>query len=153
MQHLDHHDAEILLRLYELRREEKLRQARSWFIGQYRPESREEFMKRFPPSSPENAYWRMVVSYWEMASSLLNHGLINEDLFFESNGELWAVWMKLEPSLGEIRERSKDPRAFANLETAGKKYEAWMEKRAPGALTARRAMLEALSKTLSQTAP
>lgn len=87
----------------------------------------------------------MVASYWEMAASMLNHGLINEDLFFENNGELWAVWMKIEPIVAEFRAETKNPRAYGNLEVAGKKYEAWMEKRAPGALEARRAMFAKLA--------
>lgn len=144
-QHLDHHDAELLLKLYDLRREEKLRQAREWFLGQFNPGSLEEMRKQCPLRSEENRYSRMVASYWEMAASLLNHGLINEDLFFENNGELWAVWMKIEPIVVAFRAEVKNPHAYGNLEIAGKKYEAWMEKRAPGALDARRAMFKQLA--------
>jgi hypothetical protein len=149
-QHLDHHDGELLLRLYELRREEKLRLAREWFFQEVRGDSAESLMKRFPPGTQENTYYRMVVSYWEMAASLLNHGLINEDLFFENNAELWAIWMKIEAGLPGLREMFRDPHAYKNLEIAGKKYEAWMEKRSPGALTARRARLEAMTGTQKQ---
>lgn len=143
-QHLDHHDAELLLKLYDLRREDKLRQARQWFLGRFDAGSLEEMRKQCPPHSQENTYYRMVVTYWDMAGSLLNHGLINEDLFFENNGELWAVWFKIEPFLTEARAQMKNPHAYGNLETAGKKYEAWMEKRAPGALDVRRAMFRQL---------
>ena len=147
MQHLDHHDAELLLRLYELRREDKLRRARDWFIAEFRADGQEDLAKRYPPGTEESAFWRMVPSYWEMAASLLNHGLINEDLFFENNGELWAVWIKIEPIVAGIRERIKNPHAYGNLEAAAKKYEAWMEKRAPGALAFRRSFLEGLAKS------
>ncbi|MGH9351298.1 MAG: DUF4760 domain-containing protein [Terriglobia bacterium] len=141
-QHLDHHDAELLLRLYDLRREEKLRQAREWYLQEFQADTRENLMKQFPPGTKENAYYRMVVTYWDMAASLLNHGLINEDLFFENNSELWAIWSRIEPLLAEIRAASKNPLVYGNLEAAGKKYEAWMEKRAPGALAVRREFLQ-----------
>ncbi|MGH9449599.1 MAG: DUF4760 domain-containing protein [Terriglobia bacterium] len=149
-QHLDHHDAEILLRLYELRREEKLRAARQWFFSGLRADSAEEVTKRYPPGSEEDAYARMVGSYWEMAASILNHGLINEELFFENTGELWAVWNKIEPLVAGMRERSKNPHQFENLERAGKKYEEWMEKRAPGALALRKAWFASMSAASAQ---
>lgn len=141
-QHLDHHDAELLLHLYDLRREEKLRKAREWFFIEFQANTRENLIKQYPPGTQENAYYRMVVTYWEMAASMLNHGLINEDLFFENNSELWAIWSKIEPLLAEIRAASKNPHVYENLEIAGKKYDAWMEKRAPGALDARREFLQ-----------
>lgn len=144
-QHLDHHDAELLLKLYDLRREEKLRDARRWFFGKFNPGSLDEMRRQYPPDTQENAFYRMVASYWDMASSLLNHGLINEDLFFENNAELWGVWSKIEPLVAEFRNQAKNPHAYANLESAGKKYEAWMERRAPGALDVRRAFLKQLA--------
>jgi hypothetical protein len=143
--HPDHHDAELLLRLYELRREATLRQAREWFVKGFRTDSAETLTKRYPFGTQENAFFRMVVSYWEMAASLLNHGLIHEDLFFENNPELWAVWAKIEPMVAEIREANKDSSAYRSLEIAAKKYEAWMEKRSPGALSFRRARLDAIA--------
>ncbi|MDE3178627.1 MAG: hypothetical protein KGM47_03120 [Acidobacteriota bacterium] len=140
-QHSDHHDAELLLRLYDLRREARLRAAREWFFAGFQADSAEDVTKRYPPGSQEDASYRMVGSYWEMAASIVTRGLINEDLFFENTGELWAVWTKLQPLLGGIRQSSKDPHRFENLEQVGKKYEAWMEKRAPGSLALRRTRL------------
>ena len=71
----DNYDAELLLRLYELRREEKLRRAREWLVGKFHADSMEEMEKQYPMGSEENALFRMAVSYWDMAASLVNHGL------------------------------------------------------------------------------
>ncbi len=135
-EHPDHHDAELLLRLYELRREERLRKARAWFIREFQAEPPEELSKRYPWGSEENTSFRMTVSYWDMAASLLNHGLISEDLFFENTRELLVVWQKLKPAVTFCREQFKDPQAFKNLEITAGKYEKWMEKRVPEALAA-----------------
>lgn len=141
----DHYDADLLLRLYDLRREEKLRRAREWFATEFQADSLEDLQKRFPIGTEENTYFRMVISYWEMAASLLNHGLIHEDLFFENNGEFWAVWARIEKFVPEIRKTWKNPTAYKNLEDASRKYEKWVEKRAPEALAFRREFLQKLT--------
>ena len=130
----DHHDAELLLRLYELRREEKLRAARDWLIHEFHAGSYAELEKAHPRGSKENNYLRMTVSYWDMAASIVNRGLINDELFFESNSELWFVWTKLRHLVPEARAARKNPLLWHNLETVAGKYEKWMEKRAPGSL-------------------
>ncbi len=84
-------DANLILRLYELRREEKMRKAREWFMGSFAPASMEEAMKIAPPGSPENVMVRQVVSYWEMVASFVTAGVLNQDLLFESTGELVFV--------------------------------------------------------------
>lgn len=141
----DHHDAEILLRLYDLRREAKLRTARDWFVREFHAESPEDAMKRYPMDSEENAYYRMVGSYWEMAASLLNEGLINEDLFFENTGEFWLVWEKIKHLVPQARALWKNPAAYKNLEQAAKRYEEWMSKRAPEAIGAMRARMQGMA--------
>jgi hypothetical protein len=141
----DHHDAELLLKLYELRREERLRRAREWFVQHFQSEPTEELVNRYPSGSEENTFFRMTVSYWEMAASLLNHGLIHEDLFFENTMEMLVVWVKLKPVAASFRERSKNPRVWKNLEDAAGRYERWLEKRAPGALAAVLDRLQSLS--------
>src|SRR5271165_5299484 len=88
-------DANLILRLYELRREDKLRQAREWFAENCKVKSPEELMQLAPPGSKENAYVRMVVSYWEMACSFVTAGVLNQDLFFQSNGECLFVWERV----------------------------------------------------------
>lgn len=143
-EHPDHHDAELLLRLYELRREDRLRRAREWFIQEFQAEPADKFFQRYPLGSGENTSFRMALSYWDMAASLAKHGLIHEDLFFENNREFWVVWRKVKPVVMFIRERNKDPQMWKSLEDVAQKYEKWVEKRAPGALAVAVERLHAL---------
>lgn len=145
-EHPDHHDAELLLRLYELRREEKLRQARDWFLREFQAESLENSLERYPRGSPEDASYRMVTSYWEMAASIVNHGLIKEDLFFENTTEIWIVWQKVKHLAPAARRVYQNPFFWKNLETVSEKFEKWMAGRAPQAL-------ETLRKLALESAP
>ena len=145
-EHPDNYDAELLLRLYDLRREAKLRQGRDWFIREFNAKTFEEYQAQAPMGSESSAYFRMTVTYWDMAASLVNHGLINEDLFFENTGEFWIVWDKVRNLAPTVREKNKNPMAWKNLETLAEKYELWMAKRAPEAL-------ESLRKRLAGGAP
>lgn len=135
---LDHHDAELLLRLYDLRREEKLRQAREWFIREFHIESVEELYERYPSGTQENAFFRMVVSYWDMAASIVNHALIKEEFFFENTSEFWMVWARIKKLAPGSRERRKNPEIWKNLEALAEKFEKWLARRAPEALEAYR---------------
>ena len=130
----DNYDAELLLRLYELRREEKLRRARQWLIEKFQADSLEDLEKQIPPGSEENAFFRMTVSYWDMAASLVNHSLLKEELFFENTAEFWLIWEKVRHFAPALREARKNPLAWKNLETLARKYEQWMATRAPEAL-------------------
>ena len=139
----DQHDAELLLRLYDLRREEKLRKARDWFVREFHVESLEESGERFPPGSQENAYYRMVTSYWEMVASIVNHGLIREEFFFENTNEIWIVWQRIKPLAAATRRVFQNPYVWTNMETLCDKFEKWMAKRAPDALeTLRKLVVE-----------
>ena len=90
-----HQDADIILRLYDLRREAVLRQARNWMAMEFSPKTAEEFMGVVSgPNSQENAYLRQVTTYWEMAASLVLHGTVNSDLFLDSNGEGIYIFAK-----------------------------------------------------------
>jgi hypothetical protein len=142
----DNYDAELLLRLYELRREEKLRRAREWMIGKFRADSVEDLGRQFPLGSEENAFFRMAVSYWDMAASLVNHGLLKEDLFFENTAEFWLIWEKVKHLAPALREARKNPLAWKNLETLARKYEQWMAARAPEALDDLRKRLKDAAK-------
>jgi hypothetical protein len=133
-EHPDHHDAELLLRLYDLRREEKLRQAREWIIEEFEAASAEEFRNKYPQGSKEDAFYRMAVGYWDMAASLVNNGLLKEEFFFENTSEFWLAWLRVKPLVAELRGVSKNPFYAKNLETLAEKFEKWMEQRAPGAL-------------------
>jgi hypothetical protein len=142
----DNYDAELLLRLYELRREEKLRRAREWMMGKFQANSVEDLFERYPPGSEEDAFFRMDLSYWDMAASLVNHGLLKEELFFENTMEPWATWEKVKHLAPALREARKNPLAWKNLETLARKYEQWMAVRAPEALDAFRQRLKAARK-------
>jgi len=76
----------------------------------------------------------MTVSYWDMAASIVNHGLVNEELFFESNSEFYAVWTKVKSLVADGRRDWKNPYLYKNLEDLADKFEKWLAKRAPGAL-------------------
>ena len=81
-------DAEIVLRLYELRREETLRKARKFMAFDFNPKNVEELRAvSRAPGTEENAYWRQTMSYWEMAASLVLRGAVDADLYLDSNGE------------------------------------------------------------------
>lgn len=136
-----HDQANLLLRLYELRREPRMREARDWYAANFHPATLEEMNALAPPGSTANAFVRMVLSYWEMAASMVNRGLIDEDFFFENTGEQWAFWMRIKGLIPALRERSKNPHQFGNLETHVSRFEAWREKRAPGSGEAIRQMM------------
>jgi hypothetical protein len=143
-EHADHYDADLLLHLYNLRHEEKLRQARDWFLREFQADSIEDFYKRFPFGSREDEYLRRVLSYWEMAASIVNRGLINEELFFENNGEMWTAWTKTRRLVSEARSMWKNPHLYYNLESLAENYEKWMEARAPGAVDLMRERVKTL---------
>ena len=109
-------DAQLILKLYELRREEKMREAREWFTTKFFPTKAEDFMTILAPGSPYNAYFRMVVTYWDMAASFAVRGPLNPYLLLESAGELILVWAKLAPFVGKLREANKLPDYLRNLE-------------------------------------
>src|SRR5689334_8289349 len=109
-------DANLILRLYELRREEKLRQARDWFAGNFKASTMEDLMKVVPPGSKENAYFRMLVGYWEQAAAFVNAGVLNRELFYETNGELLFVWERIKDVAPHFRGWIKNPKAWHNLE-------------------------------------
>ncbi|HEY0050565.1 MAG TPA: hypothetical protein VGB68_14835 [Pyrinomonadaceae bacterium] len=107
--------ADLILKLYDLRREEKMREARSW-ITSFFPESAADIMQVMV-SAETSAYFRMVTSYWDMAASFVNHGAIDEEMFLESNGECVLIFSKVEPFLEEMRQIMGSPNYLKNLET------------------------------------
>ncbi len=124
-------DANLLLRLYEERREPRMREAREWFVKNFRFASMPEFLEACPPGSAENAFARQVTSYWEMAASLVASGILHEELFFHNTRELLLCYLRLQPLLPSLREAHQDPYAYHNLETVARRFEAWMKARAP----------------------
>lgn len=137
---------DLYLRLYEMRRETKLRAARDWFVNHFQPASLEDIQRLAPPGSDENAYMRMVASYWEMVCALFDQGLLPEDLFFETTGEQYLVWVRLEPVVPAFREQFGYPSMFQHLERVARRYERWMERRAPGYVERVRPMMAAAQR-------
>jgi hypothetical protein len=106
--------ADLILKLYDLRREKKMRKARNWFFT-FNPKSAEEIMQTM--MDPEvGPYLRMVTSYWDMAASFVNHGAIEAQMFNDTAGEHMMVFAKVEPFLPELRAMFESPEAFAHLE-------------------------------------
>lgn len=145
-----HEQATLMLQLYEMRREPRLRQARQWFMEKFSVTSAEEMMQKYPPSSEENTNVRMVVSYWDMCAGIVNRGLVDDEMYFESNGEAWGVWEKMKHIVPPMRAAFKNPRMFAHLEELVKRMEAWREKTAPGSNDAMRQRMAQMSQAAAQ---
>lgn len=107
-------EAELILRLYEIRREAVMRDARNWFFS-FNPTGIQDFIDVMFHEK-HSAYYRMVVSYWEMAATLVNHGAIDEQLFDEANGEHLFVYSKVQPFIPAIKEKMNTPTYLPNLE-------------------------------------
>ena len=84
---------------------------------------------------------RMVLGYWEMVASIVNRGLVDEEMFFESTGEHWVAWEQAKPAVAGWRQMFRNPKFLANLEENCRRLEAWREKRAPGSNEAMRHVL------------
>ena len=109
-------DAQIIMRLYDLRREPEMRKARHWYAAWW-PRSADDILKVLQAGgTQENAWFRQVNGYWDMAASFVLHGVVNESLFFDSSGELWFVLAKLQPFLKEVRQRANIPQGFVRVE-------------------------------------
>jgi len=106
--------ANLLLKLYELRREPVMREARNTVFMKFNPQSADEYMAAM--AGPDSAHVRMVISYWEMACSFVVNGAIDKKMFAEANGEHTIIFGKIEGILAEVREKFGNPTAFKNLE-------------------------------------
>jgi len=111
-------DADLILKLYDLRREATMREARNWMFT-FNPTSIQDVIDVL--LSEHSGHYRMVVSYWEMAAAMVNNGAIDEQLFNETNGEHLFVYSKIEPVLEEIRAMFGNPDFLRNLETLVKR--------------------------------
>jgi hypothetical protein len=110
----DHHDAEIVLKLYELRRETVMRQSRD-AMGRFLPRGFDDLAAVAAPEHPQNAAWRQVTSYFEMAWGMARHGIVNPDYLAENTGEGFYLFAKVQPHLERFR-REFSPIAFTNAE-------------------------------------
>jgi hypothetical protein len=111
----DHLDAELVLKIYDLRREEVMRESRNAINRDYWPKSAEEAVEVLRADHPLNRAWRQTTTYWEMVYSMARHGIIHGDFLVENNGEGLLLFARVEPHLGQIRAASS-PRAFRNAE-------------------------------------
>lgn len=111
-------DADLILKLYDLRREAVMREARNWFFT-FNPTSVQDVIDAL--LSEHSGHYRMVISYWDMAAAMVNNGAIDEKLFNETNGEHIFIYAKIEPVIGEIREMFGSPDFLKNLETLVKR--------------------------------
>ena len=137
-----HEQAQLHLQVYDLRREARLRQARDWFQKSYQAETLEEAMKIAAPGTEHGNFLGMVIGYWEQACTLLNYGLLHEELFFETSGEFFGVWEQLKAVVPQFRQAFKDPNLVGNLATAAKRFEEWSEHRSPGNVAAMREYMQ-----------
>jgi hypothetical protein len=106
-------EAGLILKLYELRREDTMRKARDWYFREFNPESMADF--RAAIFGEHSGHVRMVITYWDMAAALVNRGAIGLEIFNDANGEQIGVFAKIEPILGEIR-KAFGPQYATNLE-------------------------------------
>ena len=112
-------EAELILKLYDLRRETEIRKARNWWLTAFWPKNVDDFIRIFSElGTQENNWLRQVIGYWEMAASLVLHGAANEALFLEGSfsGEMFFIFAKVHPFLNELRDKMENPQTFANVE-------------------------------------
>jgi hypothetical protein len=110
-------DIDLILKLYELRRDAEMRQARAWYVTEFNPQSTEDIVRLTLSGQKESASYRMVTSYWDMAASFVNNGGIEEKLFLESNTEHMIVFARIEPFVAGVREMYGEPDYLRHLET------------------------------------
>lgn len=141
----DHHDAEIVMRLYELRREAVMRESRNALSRDYWPTNLDEALAPTAPSHPLNAPWRQVTSYWEMAYGMVKTGVLHGDFMLETGGaEGLFLFARVKPFVAEMRPKSS-PRLLINTEwfsahtELARETEARMEKGVAATLAARAA--------------
>jgi len=118
----DHHDAELMIKVYDLRREATMRKAREAITFQFFPRSWEDLAAVLKLEHPLNAAYRQVGSYWEMVYGMVRHGIVNADYFLEINGEGLFLFVKVEPWLEQLR-RETSPFAFRNAEWVARQTE------------------------------
>ena len=112
-------DAELIMKLYDLRREPEMRKARHWWLNDFWPANADDFLKvAFAMGTQENNWLRQVGGYWGMAASFVLQGALSEELFLRPacSGEMFVLFGKVHPFLPELREKLGDPEAFLDIE-------------------------------------
>ena len=121
-------DVNLLLRLYELRREKKMREARSWFGANFKCKTMGEFQQLCPPGSDPNAMYRQMTSYWDMVASFINTGVLNPELCFSNSREMLFCWLRVKPMIEEVRKAFGDKNYLGHLEKASTAFTEWLDK-------------------------
>ena len=136
--------AKLHLKVYDLRREPRLRQGRDWFFQNFRAKTVQDWMRIAAPGTEGGAFAGMVTAYWEQACALVDYGLLHEDLFFETSGEFFGVWERLKGLVPNAREAFHDKQFLAHMESVARKFEAWKERHSPGSVAAMRQFMQQL---------
>jgi hypothetical protein len=113
-------DAQVILKLYDLRRETEMRKARDWWGAEFFPQSADDVMKvSWAMGTKENNWFRQVLGYWGMAAALVLEGALNEQLFLKPgvSGEMFLIFAKIQPHLKGYREKMNDPNLLRDIET------------------------------------
>ncbi|HUE51810.1 MAG TPA: hypothetical protein VMO80_05695 [Terriglobales bacterium] len=124
-------DAELILKLYDLRREAEMRKARDWWVVKFWPQTADDFIKVANAlGTQENNWLRQVGGYWDMAAALVLHGTIHPELFVEGgvSGEMFFLYAKMQPILKDVREKMQSPGLFSNVEKVIMQSEAGRER-------------------------
>lgn len=143
-------DAQLVLQLYDLRREAELRKARNWWVVTFWPRTADDFIKVASAlGTQENNWLRQAGGYWDLAAALVLHGTIHPDLFLEggSSGEMFFMYAKIQPILKELREKMQSPGLFSNVEKVIMSTKAGRER-----LKMITARVESRRKAMSETA-
>ena len=119
-------DVQLILRLYELRRDPEMRRARAFMLTDFNPQSWDEVRSHYLTGDEVDRHFRMATSYWEMVAAFVNKGLLNEDLFFDTHGEDMVVWKKVQPIVAGARKHIR-PTWLWNLEQVARRHLAWRE--------------------------
>ena len=144
-------DAQLILQLYDLRREAEMRKARNWWLVNFWPQTADDFIKVATAlGTQENNWLRQVAGYWDMAAALVLHGTVHPDLFLEGgvSGEMVFLYAKLQPILKDLREKMQSPGLFSNVEKVIMSSETGLErlKTIEARVAARRKMMAEAAK-------
>lgn len=120
-------DVELILKLYELRRDPEMRRARAFMISEFNVKAWEEIRPHYLTGDEIDRHFRMATSYWEMVAAFVNRGLLNEGLFFDTHGEDIVIWKKIEPLVKQGRKQIR-PTWLWNLERMARRHQAWRER-------------------------
>ncbi|MES1254339.1 MAG: hypothetical protein ABUS56_01945 [Acidobacteriota bacterium] len=129
-------DVNLVLKLYDMRREPRMREARRWFVASFKVKALADVAILCPPGSEENASYRQVTTYYEMVASFLTSAVLNPGLYYQSGREMLVVWERIRDIVPEIRAANRNPLEFHNLEQAAAGFIEWWNETAPGAYQA-----------------